>query len=117
LVADSPLSTLNILDSGEDTMPKYTALAAAVAPFHVRRETLIRHWNTDARIGSRFDLVAEAATYEGALAAREGIEQFDEDGYPLDDETCYAIVDAQGREVLRPDRVRPGVDNDDGLPF
>lgn len=83
-------------------MTKLVPLTDAQAPFYVRRETLVRHWNTDARIGSQFDLVAEAATYEGALAARKSIERFDEDGYPLDDETNYCVVDAQGREVYTP---------------
>ena len=98
-------------------MPKYVSLADAQAPFYVRRETTLRHWSTDAIIGSEYRDINEAETYEAASAALNRIERFDEDGCPLDDETDYTIVDAHRREVIRPDLVWRGVDNDDGLPF
>lgn len=98
-------------------MSKYVSLANAQAPFYVRRETLRRHWNTDAIIGSEYDDINEAETYEAAAAALNCIDRFDDDGCPLDDETNYTIVDTHGHTVARPAPAWRGVDNDDGVPF
>ena len=80
---------------------KYTNIADAQGPFRVRRETLVRHWSTDAIIGAEIDFVSSHATFDGAQAAMETLNEFDDDGYPLNDEVDFAVVDQTNRVVVR----------------
>lgn len=94
---------------------KYTNIADAQGPFRVRRESLVRNWNTDAIIGSEIHWICTHATYTAARAAMDALYRFDEDGMPLDDEVTFAVVDSNNRVVST--YCEPRTANDEEAPL